>query len=228
MNAPDPIAALAVRVRELEAEKLELLGRLEAAGSAHTVAVHLETLFSQAAGFLRAHRDSLRNLAVRLAPEAGGREIRIYAALIGALCDEMKPLDERPTTRHLRNIMNRIEEIHATADQVSPPDPDRDLAALLTRQFAWSAKTFGEGHRPKALLEHVLRELIEIEGDPADPLEWVDVACLALDGAWRCGPYTGAQVAGLLVQKMQINRERTWPKNVDPDKPTEHVREVPR
>lgn len=105
-----------------------------------------------------------------------------------------------------------------------PADPERDLPALLERQFAWSSRTFGEGYRSTALIEHIRRELLEIEADPTDPMEFIDVALLALDGAWRCRKISGELVALLMIQKMAINRARRWGP-VSDDKPTEHVRD---
>jgi hypothetical protein len=108
--------------------------------------------------------------------------------------------------------------------QAEAADPERDIHALLDRQFAWSKRTFGDGYRPTALLAHIRKELVEIEAAPTDPVEWIDVALLALDGAWRAQGISGTRVAELMVEKMAINRARKWG-SVSADKPTEHVRD---
>lgn len=134
-----------------------------------------------------------------------------------------------------------IDDCHRAVDMLTreqTPDPDRDLAALLTRQFEWSLKTFGGEYPREKLFNHIRKELEEIEADPHDPVEWIDVALLALDGAWRCsgqpieplelgrlgGHRTGGEIAALMVEKMAKNRARKW--NVSSgDEPNEHVRD---
>ncbi|CAM5574986.1 hypothetical protein MAUB1S_09664 [Mycolicibacterium aubagnense] len=100
-----------------------------------------------------------------------------------------------------------------------------DLSAHLAHQRAWSAKTFGPGPRTKGVLDHIRKELTEIEADPADLKEWVDVIILAFDGAWRAGWEPEAIVAAI-VDKQARNEKRQWPdwRTADPDKAIEHVR----
>jgi hypothetical protein len=63
-----------------------------------------------------------------------------------------------------------------------------DLIQHLFRQRDFSLRTFGPGQRTHGVLDHIRKELAEIEAKPADLTEWVDVILLALDGAWRAGP----------------------------------------
>lgn len=100
-----------------------------------------------------------------------------------------------------------------------------DLVAHLTRQSEWSSKTFGPGVRTKGVVDHIRKELAEIEAAPSDLAEWIDVAILAFDGAWRTGA-TPRQIAEALVAKQAKNESRTWPdwRTADPDKAIEHVR----
>lgn len=58
-----------------------------------------------------------------------------------------------------------------------------NLIEYLQKQMAWSAATFGPGQRTKGITEHIREELAEIEQEPLDLFEWVDVVILALDGA---------------------------------------------
>lgn len=69
-----------------------------------------------------------------------------------------------------------------------------DLVAHLHRQRAFSQRTFGPGARAQGVVDHIRKELCEIEADPTDLTEWVDVVLLALDGAWRAG-YEPEQIA---------------------------------
>lgn len=85
-----------------------------------------------------------------------------------------------------------------------------DLVKHLFRQRAFSLKTFGPGARTKGVLDHIRKELIEIEADPSDLGEWVDLILLALDGAWRAG-FTPEEIAQGLDAKQTRNEARDWP-----------------
>lgn len=88
--------------------------------------------------------------------------------------------------------------------------PAFDLVAHLERQKAFSLKTFGPGQRTDGVLDHIRKELKEIEENPSDVVEWIDVVLLALDGAWRAG-FTPEQIASALEAKQQKNENRNWP-----------------
>jgi hypothetical protein len=100
-----------------------------------------------------------------------------------------------------------------------------DFTDYLHRQKKFSEKTFGPGPRDRGIVDHIRKELVEIEADPGDPKEWLDVATLALDGALRCG-VTPEWVAGALLVKLIRNENRTWPdwRKVSLDKAIEHDR----
>lgn len=103
-----------------------------------------------------------------------------------------------------------------------------DLVTHLHRQKKFSEETFGPaGHRktPAGLIEHISKELKEIEADPHDIMEWIDVVILALDGAWRFG-YTPEEIAAALADKLAINEKREWPDwHTQPtDRCIEHIR----
>lgn len=100
-----------------------------------------------------------------------------------------------------------------------------DLLAHLVRQREWSERTSGPGPRTKGVVEHIRKELREIEADPTDVSEWIDVVILALDGAWRAG-YSPLQIIAALEAKQTKNENRNWPDwcTLSPDKAIEHVR----
>ena len=107
----------------------------------------------------------------------------------------------------------------------APTAPGFDFEAHLARQAAWSEQTFGPGSRAQGVVDHIRKELEEIEADPGDLKEWVDVVILALDGAWRAG-FTPQEIIDALVAKQSKNEGRTWPdwRTVDPSKAIEHDR----
>ena len=100
-----------------------------------------------------------------------------------------------------------------------------DMVAHLHRQSKWSEQTFGAGDRTQGVIDHIRKELVEIEAEPSDISEWIDVVILALDGAWRSGA-TPEQIVTALVAKQTKNESRKWPdwRTADPNKAIEHDR----
>ena len=86
----------------------------------------------------------------------------------------------------------------------------RSLEEYIERQQKWSADTFGPGTRAKGIVQHLRKELEEVEAQPDDVFEWCDLVILALDGAWRAG-YRPAQIVQALLDKQQKNLAREWP-----------------
>jgi len=99
-------------------------------------------------------------------------------------------------------------------------------AAHIERQRQWSMRTFGPGARLLGVLDHIRKELREIEAAPADVEEWVDVLILAFDGAWRAG-WEPQQILDAIVAKQTKNEGRSWPdwRGRSEDEAIEHVRD---
>lgn len=121
-------------------------------------------------------------------------------------------------------------QLSYAADHIDPLDDQEhpvpfDFHAHLARQAAWSIRTFGPGDRAKGVVDHIRKELLEIEKTPGDLEEWIDVVILALDGAWRSGA-TPEQIVAAIVAKQTKNEKRNWPdwRTADPDKAIEHVK----
>ena len=96
----------------------------------------------------------------------------------------------------------------------------------LARQREWSNDTFGPGDRRCGVLDHIRKELVEIEDDPPGRSdEWFDVVILALDGAWRDG-WEPQEIIDAITAKQAKNEARVWPdwRTADPDKAIEHDR----
>lgn len=100
-----------------------------------------------------------------------------------------------------------------------------DLVSHLKHQREWSEATFGPGARTAGVIDHIRKELAEIEADPLDIREWVDVIILAFDGAWRAG-WKAEDIVAAIVTKQAKNEARTWPdwRTADPNKAIEHDR----
>jgi hypothetical protein len=104
-----------------------------------------------------------------------------------------------------------------------------DLVEHLNRQQNFSFNTFGPPNGTDGVLDHIAKELIEIEDstEPAEQLfEWIDIVILALDGALRTG-FSPEQIAAALVEKQTINENRKWPdwRTAEPGKAIEHIKE---
>ena len=137
-------------------------------------------------------------------------------------------LDEVET--HLSDAAFILTKAQGTArkPRAEPDVPEElrfDFRAHLARQREWSGKTFGPGPRTQGVIDHIRKELGEIEADPSDIAEWIDVVILALDGAWRAG-YSPDQIIAALAGKQAKNEARDWPdwRTSDPNKAIEHVR----
>ena len=98
-------------------------------------------------------------------------------------------------------------------------------AAYLAHQREWSLATFGPGDRLRGVLDHIRKELQEIEADPTDVNEWIDVVILALDGAWRAG-WEPQEIIDAIVAKQARNEAREWPdwRTMSANEAIEHIR----
>lgn len=115
------------------------------------------------------------------------------------------------------------------------------LHGFLVEKARWSLNTFGPGPRTRGISQHIEKELKEIEKEPYDLEEWIDVFMLATDGFWRAWRVDNPtqpldemadRFTELMVAKHQKNVARKWTKPVltpeqDPqDVATEHDRSL--
>lgn len=121
------------------------------------------------------------------------------------------------------------------------------LREFLASKARWSYDTFGPGARTTGIIAHIRKELAEIEAQPFDLMEWIDVLMLAMDGFWRAyiasiggagvmtpeewegfdqtdAEFAADEFIALLCKKDRINRAREWPAPTSEDEPMEHVR----
>lgn len=99
------------------------------------------------------------------------------------------------------------------------------LSAHFKRQREWSEKTLGPPRGTQRNIDHIRKELIEIEAEPLTLKEWIDVATLAFDGAWRAG-HSPEAIARAFIETQERNERREWPdwRTVEPNKAVEHIR----
>lgn len=119
----------------------------------------------------------------------------------------------------------------------------------ITTQAKWSRNTFGPGTREPGIIEHIKKELLEIEEavTPEDKLsEWIDIIILGIDGAQRViteekgqilshghidamgDTSVGRIILGAYFRKMNENYNREWPdwRNFKQNQAIEHIRET--
>lgn len=131
-----------------------------------------------------------------------------------------------PNVRLLGNvragdIVRAVNAITAAA----PASAAEPIEAYYARQIEWSKNTFGPSLRTKGVCDHIRKELVEIEADPHDLNEWVDVIILAMDGFWRHGG-SPDDLLPRLQSKQVKNFARKWPdwRGMSEDKAIEHDR----
>jgi|SRR5215813_3118816 len=102
-----------------------------------------------------------------------------------------------------------------------------DFLEFLKRKISWSQKTFGPGKRTNGIADHIRKELEEVERNPSDLEEWIDIILLAVDGAWRSGA-TPEEIVSMLIGKTRTNEMRRWPdwRKMRDDDPIEHERDA--
>lgn len=100
-----------------------------------------------------------------------------------------------------------------------------NLADYIAKQMVWSQRAFGPGPRVGGITKHIEKELVEVRKDPTDVMEWVDIAILAFDGAWRAG-HSVEDICLAFEAKQTKNILREWPdwRQFDQDTPIEHDR----
>lgn len=88
----------------------------------------------------------------------------------------------------------------------------------------WSQVTFGSDavRGPIGPLKHLIKEANEAIDNPTDIVEYADCVFLIFDAARRAG-FTFEQLRKAINEKLEVNRQRTWPKEIT-DAPMEHKR----
>lgn len=100
-----------------------------------------------------------------------------------------------------------------------------NLISYLFRQKEFSERNFGPGTRLKGVLNHIRKELVEVEANPSDLSEWCDIMILAMDGALRQG-FAPEAISEALEAKFQKNNSRDWPdwRTMSQDEAIEHIK----
>lgn len=145
---------------------------------------------------------------------------RVITAVWPAMKD-VKPSDLKA------NIADKVVALRVRCEAAEAAHRNgEELAFFFDQRAKWSEETFGPGDRYDRVVKHIRKELKEIEAQPDDLEEWVDVVLLAMDGAWRSAGADGKAFVAKLHEKQQVNLTRKWPdwRTLAPGQVAEHVR----
>ena len=102
------------------------------------------------------------------------------------------------------------------------PAPERDQ--VRNEHAEWSQATFGNVG-PVGPLKHLSKEALEAAAEPDDLSEWADMQFLLWDAQRRAG-ITDEQITQAMIEKLAVNKQRSWPEPKDGE-PRLHVKEQP-
>lgn len=100
---------------------------------------------------------------------------------------------------------------------------DRDQ--VRNEHAEWSLSTFGNVG-PIGPLKHLSKEALEAAEQPSDLSEWADMQFLLWDAQRRAG-ITDEQITQAMIEKLAVNKQRSWPEPKDGE-PRLHIKERPR
>jgi hypothetical protein len=89
----------------------------------------------------------------------------------------------------------------------------------------WSQSTFGDVG-PVGPLKHLSKEALEAAAEPGDLSEWADMQFLLWDAQRRAG-ITDEQITLAMIEKLAVNKSRTWPEPKDGE-PRLHIKAGPQ
>ncbi|MBX4705804.1 DUF550 domain-containing protein [Klebsiella pneumoniae] len=120
------------------------------------------------------------------------------------------------------NVMLPAEEAEALV-RMALDAMDRDQ--VRQEHAEWSQATF-DNVGPVGPLKHLSKEALEAAEQPGDLSEWADMQFLLWDAQRRAG-ITDAQVTQAMIEKLAVNKQRSWPEPKDGE-PRLHIKERPR
>ncbi len=122
------------------------------------------------------------------------------------------------------NAGNILEELYKYKYLYNPRVINK---TFMEDMIKWNLRTFGPGERLSGTVKHIKKELKEIEKEPHDLIEWVDVILLAMNGAFRHG-HSGQDIIEAIHKKVEINKNRVWAnwEETPEGQPITHVKET--
>lgn len=130
---------------------------------------------------------------------------------------------------HVTNDEERARDLAWDGVKVEPlyrhaqPAPERDQ--VRQEHAEWSLATFGNVG-PVGPLKHLSKEALEAAAEPDDLSEWADMQFLLWDAQRRAG-ITDEQITQAMIDKLAVNKQRSWPEPKDGE-PRLHIKERSR
>ena len=103
--------------------------------------------------------------------------------------------------------------------------PASEREQVRSAHAEWSQATFGNVG-PVGPLKHLSKEALEAAEQPGDLSEWADMQFLLWDAQRRAG-ITDEQITQAMIDKLAVNKQRSWPEPKDGE-PRLHINEQPR
>lgn len=103
-----------------------------------------------------------------------------------------------------------------------PAQPAKDREQVRREHAEWSQATFGNVG-PVGPLKHLRKEALEAAEQPGDLSEWADMQFLLWDAQRRAG-ITDEQITQAMIEKLAVNKQRSWPEPKDGE-PRLHIKE---
>lgn len=102
------------------------------------------------------------------------------------------------------------------------PSSEREQVRIAHAE--WSQATFGNVG-PVGQLKHLSKEALEAAAEPDDLSEWADMQFLLWDAQRRAG-ITDEQITQAMIDKLAVNKQRSWPEPKDGE-PRLHIKAQP-
>ncbi|HCU0411119.1 TPA: DUF550 domain-containing protein [Klebsiella pneumoniae] len=142
-------------------------------------------------------------------------------------------MDSEPVAYIFKHPAGRLfwsltDESNKGHDDVMPvyaspqPAPERDQVRIAHAE--WSQATFGNVG-PVGPLKHLSKEALEAAAEPGDLSEWADMQFLMWDAQRRAG-ITDDQITQAMIDKLAVNKQRSWPEPKDGE-PRLHIKGQP-
>ncbi|SWX03723.1 Eaa1 [Klebsiella pneumoniae] len=103
--------------------------------------------------------------------------------------------------------------------------PAAEREQVRSAHAEWSQATFGNVG-PVGPLKHLSKEALEAAEQPGDLSEWADMQFLLWDAQRRAG-ITDEQITQAMIDKLAVNKQRSWPEPKDGE-PKLHIKERSR
>lgn len=126
-------------------------------------------------------------------------------------------------TAHLYQLARKI-EFMAEAPLYRHAQSAAERDKLRNEHAEWSQATFGNVG-PIGPLKHLSKEALEAAEQLGDLSEWADMQFLLWDAQRRAG-ITDEQITRAMIDKLAVNKQRSWPEPKDGE-PRLHIKERP-